>query len=234
MLAAPSKLAAVEAWAVADGRLNFAPCGATCFLQRVCELASVVSLTPPYPAALTLAHASLVPLEPHAVSPNMDSSWHVHVPLRVLCSEPLGLLGLYADYVHLLGPLLRADARVDEDDRACVASNALAEQAAAGAMAGFAGDSNQLGGIVADFLRMHPLPAALRVAELRWPTLLSGVDTLTAYADPARRGAVVSGCFSTALNLMPHLQATVAGEAPSLQYDMAVGVLSPRCARRRW
>ena len=38
----------------------------------------------------------------------------------------------------------------------CVASNALAEQAAATAMAGFAGDSNQLGGIVAEFLRRYP------------------------------------------------------------------------------
>ena len=149
----------------------------------------------------------------------MDSSWHVRIPLRILRSEPFGLLGLYADYVHLLGPLLRADARADEDGRACVASNALAEQATAGAMAAFAGNSDQLGGIVAEFLRAHLLPAALRVAELRWPTLLSGVHTL----------AAVSHCFSTALNLMPHLRATVAGEAPSLQYDMAVGVLSQLC-----
>ena len=227
VLVAPSKLAGVEAWAVADGRLDFSPCGATCFLQRVCELAS--SLTPPYPAALSLAHASLVPLEPHPVPPDMDSSWHVRVPLRILRSEPFGLLGLYADYVHLLGPLLRADARTDEYGRACVASNALADQATAGAMAAFAGDFDQLGGIVAEFLRAHLLPAALRVAELRWPTMLSGVNTLAAYADPAQRGAVVSHRFSTALNLMPHLQAAVAGEAPSLQYDMAVGVLSQLC-----
>ena len=81
MLAALSKLAVVEAWAVADGRLDFTPCGGTCFLQRVCEFASVVALTPPCPAALALAHANLVPLEPHAVPPDMDSWWHVRMPL---------------------------------------------------------------------------------------------------------------------------------------------------------
>ena len=96
-------------------------------------------------------------------------------------------------------------------------------------MTGFAGDSDQLDGIVIELLRTHLLPAALRVAELRWPTVLSGIHTLEAYTDPARRGTVISSCFSTALNLMPHLQATVAGEAPSLQYDMAVGVLSQLC-----
>ena len=221
-LVGPAKLAAVESWAVADGRLDFSPCSATELLQRICALAGVLS--PPYPADLTLALSHLVPLEPHAIPDDMEASWHVRMPIRILHAS--GLLGPYADYIRALGPLIDEGARSDADGRAHVVAAALTEQAATGAMSAFASDFDNLGGIVAEFLRSRMLPAAFHVAELRWPALLTNIDALVAYADPTRRGAVVATRFPTALNLMTSLRAAVAGEPPSLQYDMPVGVLA--------
>ena len=122
----PATLASFEAWAVADGRLDWAPTSETGFHQRVLTLAAELA-TGALPAQLKVTADSFVPFEGHddsAGGPDWTDSWHSRMAVASLTQH--SMLGPYADVVLLLGPMLHEHVRTDPGGRPMLVAEALA------------------------------------------------------------------------------------------------------------
>ena len=99
--------ASFEAWAVADGRLDWSPTSETGFLQRVLTLA-VELAAGELPAELKMTADSFVPFVGHddsAGGPDWTDSWQSRMTVASLTKHRMP--GPYADAILLLGRVRR-------------------------------------------------------------------------------------------------------------------------------
>ena len=169
----PARLASFEAWAVADGWLDWSPTSETgFFLQRVLTLAAELA-TGALPAQLKVTVDSFVPFEGHddsAGGPDWTDSWQSRMTVASLSQQ--SILEPYADVVLLLGPMLREDVRTDPGGRPMLVAGTRASWATIGSLAGFASAHRRLPLLVSEALKEHVLPIELTASIMAFPAML--------------------------------------------------------------
>ena len=206
----PATLALFEAWAVADGRLDWSPTSETGFLQRVLKL------------ELKVTADSFVPFEGHddsAGGPDWADSWHSRVAVASLTQH--SMLGPYADVALLFGPMLREDVRTDPDGHPMLVAETLASWATSGSLAGFATAHRRLPLLVSEALKENALPIELSAAITAFPAMLRDLDARFAWSDATKRPSALIGRFPCALRSLPVLDELLDGEAEATKYDTA-------------
>ena len=219
-------LTSFEAWAVADGRLDWAPTSETAFLQRVLTLAAELNAAGALPAALKVTADSFVPFEGHGDSaggPDWTGSWQSRIKVSSLTQG--GMLGPYADIILLLGPMLREGVRTDPGGRPMLVAATLAVWATSGSLSGFSAAHQQLPLLVSSALKEHALPIELCACMTEFPAMLNDLDARLAWSDASKRPSVLIGRFPCALNSLSALDELLAGEAEATKYDTACVML---------
>ena len=218
-------LTSFEAWAVADGRLDWSPTSETGFLQRVLTLAAELS-TGELPAALKVTADSFVPFIGHGDSaggPDWTGSWQSRMTVASLTQNRM--LGPYADVVLLLGPILHEGVRTNPGRRPMLVAATLAGWVTSGSLSGFASAHQQLPLLVAAALKEHVLPIELSACITTFPAMLRDLDARLAWSDAAKRPNALIGRFPCALSSLSSLGELLAGEAEATKYDTACCVL---------
>ena len=167
----PATLASFDAWAVADGRMDWSPTSETGFLQRAHTLAADLA-TGVLPAQLKVTADSFVPFEGHGDSaggPDWTDSWQSRMTVASL--SQFSMLGPYADVALLLGSMLRESVRTDPDGRPMLVAEALASWSTTGSLAGFA-SAHRLPLLVSEALKEHVLPIELSASIMVLPAML--------------------------------------------------------------
>ena len=218
----PATLASFEAWAVADGWLDWSPTSETgFFLQRVLTLAAELA-TGALPAQLKVTVDSFVPFEGHddsAGGPDWTDSWQSRMTVASLSQQ--SILEPYADVVLLLGPMLREDVRTDPGGRPMLVAETLASWSTTGSLSGFVSVHRRLPLLVSEALKDHVLPIELSASIMAFPAMLRDLGARLAWSDAAKRPSVLIGRFPCALHSLPVLDELLDGEAETTKYDTA-------------